>query len=209
MAFKRRTDPLTSCSSGLVRPVVKSLSTVSLWRTKCRTCRGTNSSASTRPHGTWWSPHAQLGVDAACVVFDPVSPLGCHPWRKGWTGTLESQSFDFLFHVARVCFPRELQRAVLLMIWSCLFRSAAPIICVKISYLSFNFLDQPLSVLPGALDSDVIIMDRSADSPRLFGVQARVCIPSSEQRHGCRPSSFSAAHCRLPDPPPSPSGSSM
>ena len=52
-------------------------------------------------------------------------------------------------------------------------------------------------------------MDRSADSPRLFGVQARARIPSLEQRHGCRPSSFSAAHCRLPDPPPSPSGSSM
>ena len=136
---------------------------------------------------------ATLGARAGLAPWSPKALITSFTWR----GSASIQS------------PRELQRAVLLMIWSCLFRSAAPIICVKISYLSFNFLDQPLSVLPGALDSDVIIMDRSADSPRLFGVQARARIPSLEQRHGCRPSSFSAAHCRLPDPPPSPSGSSM
>ena len=37
----------------------------------------------------------------------------------------------------------------------------------------FELLDQPLSVFPRGLDNNVITLDTSADSPRLFGAQAR------------------------------------
>ena len=71
-----------------------------------------------------------------------VSPLGCYSWRRGWTGTFESQSFITSFTwrgSASIQRPRELHRTVLLRIWSCLSRSAAsPIICVLISYLFLN-----------------------------------------------------------------------
>ena len=107
--------------------------------------------------------------------------------------------------------PQELHRHVLSRIWSCLSRSAAsPIICVFNLVPLFELSDRPLSVFPRSLDSDIISMDRSADSTRLVEVQARArfvpctCppsprslqarIPSLEQRHGCRTSSFSAAH---------------
>ena len=84
--------------------------------------------------------------------------------------------------------------------------------------------DQPLSVFPGGLDSDVIAMDRSADSPRLFGEKARarmfpaqanllqeasmLAFPSFEQRLQYKLSQQSTLPTAWCLPPP-PSGSSM
>ena len=69
----------------------------------------------------------QLGVGAFFVVFDPGLSLGCL-LPTTWRGPVFTQS------------SRELHRTVLLRIWSCLSRPAAsPIICVPISYFSWNF----------------------------------------------------------------------
>ena len=111
------------------------------------------------------------------VVFDPGLPLGRYSRRTGWTGTFESQSVEHLFHMARVCFYPKL--------WGTPSRRSVEDLelLVKIRCFSdhlrltliplFELSDQPLSVFPRSLDSDIITMDWGADSPRLFGVQAR------------------------------------
>ena len=44
-----------------------------------------------------------------------------------------------------------------------------------------ELVDQPLSVFPGVLDSDVITMDRSADSPFLRSISTCSLIPCASQ----------------------------
>ena len=66
-----------------------------------------------------------------------VSPPGRNSWRRGLTGTFESQSFDHLFQMARVCFyPKPSGTPS--------YRSVEDLellvqIRVLISYLSVNF----------------------------------------------------------------------
>ena len=71
---------------------------------------------------------------------------------------------------------RELQRTVLLRIWSCLFRSPGS-----------PPLTSPYTVGPATRllpwrpsGRDVTTMDRSADSSCLFGVRAHACFPSAQ-----------------------------
>ena len=165
----------SSCSSGLVRPAETSLSTdfiVANVNVGPVLGQVVQPRRDRTEHGGLLMP--QLGVDAAIVVLDPGLSLGCYSWRGGWTGTFKSQSFDHLLYMARVCFyPKPSGTPS--------YRSVEDLeLLAKIhgfsDHLRLNFvpffelLDQPLSVFPGGLDSDVITMDRSADSPRLFGV---------------------------------------
>ena len=72
------------------------------------------------------SSRSQLGISAAFVVLNPGLSLGHYSWRRGWTRTFKSQSFDHLSHVARVCFyPKALENSIAPF-------CASPIICVLI-----------------------------------------------------------------------------
>ena len=169
VAFQQRTGPLSSCSSGLVLPA----ETVQPRRDRTE-------------HGGLTMPHDLL-------PSSPKALISSFTWR----GSASIQS------------SRELHRTVLLGIWLLVQIRGFPDHLRLNLVPFFELLDQPLSVFPGGLHSDVITMDRSGDSPPLRSLStlslvpcasrspptsSLAPIPSFEQRHGYRTSSFSAAH---------------
>ena len=103
-------------------------------------------------------------------LSDPGLPLGRYSWRRGWTGAFESQGSDHLFHMARFCFHPKLSgtpshRSVEDLELLVEIRGFSDHLRLDLVPL-FELSDQPLSVFPRSLDSDIITMYRSADSPR-------------------------------------------
>ena len=116
----------------------------------------------------------QLGVDAAFVVFDPGLPLaaalGVGAGLAPSSPTALITSFTWR---AALFLSKALGNSIVPICWESGAACSDPrLLRPSASQFApfFELLDQSLSVFPGGLDSDVITMDRSADSPRLFGV---------------------------------------